>query len=195
MADGHPPAPDEDDPVIAEYDIFINPTIASAGQLYMLQYPNRPKEKPYDATSQQPVAMRVKPDSGFVEIDLSVDTQSNFDREKGVRWGHAVQESHAEGFASFGLSSGLGSKSARPVVHKETDGESREILIMDRLDRFATTEARGEVMNKMVVGGQILKHEPGMPHYMLGSVQGRMCTRLWPGHDANRSQANSISLR
>ncbi|KAF1810514.1 hypothetical protein P152DRAFT_100857 [Eremomyces bilateralis CBS 781.70] len=164
---------EDEDPVVAEYDIFIKPTVSTSSNIYMLQYPNRPKEKPYDVTNQQPLAIRVKPKSGFIEIDLSVGTHSNFDREKGVRWGHAVHESKEEGFASFGPSSGLGSKGTGAVVHKEADGEDRETLIMDRLERFATSEARGEVMNKMVVGGQILKQDLGMPHYMLGNVQGR----------------------
>ncbi|XP_061342353.1 uncharacterized protein LOC133288573 [Gastrolobium bilobum] len=75
---------DEDsaeDTVVREIDVFFTPSIDSDTQLYVLQYPLRPRWRPYEL-DEQCEEVRLKPGSSEVEIDLSVDFESkNFDKE------------------------------------------------------------------------------------------------------------------
>lgn len=69
----------EEDYVVAEYDVYYTPR-DPATQLYVLQYPLRPLWRPYEL-EQRCTEVRVKPNSGEMEIDLSIDTDSdNYDQ-------------------------------------------------------------------------------------------------------------------
>jgi hypothetical protein len=74
------------DPVVAEYDVYITPEVEEQ-QLYILQYLNRPPDQPFTkATQSQPTELRVKKESGFVEVDIPIDIHQNYNRPAGVRW-------------------------------------------------------------------------------------------------------------
>ncbi|KAF2458906.1 Sin-like protein conserved region-domain-containing protein [Lineolata rhizophorae] len=113
----------DDDPVIATYDVFITPPPAppstsfpstdenAAGsgatpapetrppaaadnnhQIYLFQYPNRPRDQPYKhSNGSAPLELRLKPCSGFVELDVPIDTAAHFDRRRAVVWGEALR--------------------------------------------------------------------------------------------------------
>ena len=101
------PVDAEDDPVIAEYDIFMTPQLNE--QLLLLQYPNRKRDAPYDAASRAlPSELRIKPHTGFVEVDIGVSTTANFDKIKGVQWGQALRHAKDAKAKGFGMSSGFG---------------------------------------------------------------------------------------
>ncbi|XP_057549523.1 uncharacterized protein LOC130827712 isoform X2 [Amaranthus tricolor] len=71
-------AMEEDDVVVAEYDVYFNPPDPSS-ELYVLQYPLRPSWRPYDL-EQRCTEVRFKQSTGEVEVDLSIDMNSdNFD--------------------------------------------------------------------------------------------------------------------
>ncbi|OMO56869.1 DNA-directed RNA polymerase III subunit Rpc5 [Corchorus capsularis] len=71
----------EEDMVVREIDVFFTPSVDANTQLYVLQYPMRPCWRPYDL-DERCEEVRVKPATGEVEVDMSVDVDSNnFDKE------------------------------------------------------------------------------------------------------------------
>lgn len=71
----------EEDEVIREIDVYLTPSIDPNTKLYVLQYPLRPKWRPYDL-DEKCEEVRVKPGSSEVEIDLAVDVDSkNYDSD------------------------------------------------------------------------------------------------------------------
>ncbi|KAF7828831.1 DNA-directed RNA polymerase III subunit RPC5 [Senna tora] len=75
---------DEDsaeDTVVREIDVFFTPSMDANTQLYVLQYPLRPCWRPYDLDDRCE-EVRLKPESSEVEVDLSIDIESNnYDKE------------------------------------------------------------------------------------------------------------------
>ncbi|GMH24116.1 hypothetical protein Nepgr_025959 [Nepenthes gracilis] len=71
---------DEEDCVVCEYDVYFSPPpLDDNTRLYVLQYPLRPCWRPYEF-DQRCTEVRVKPNSSEVQIDLSIDDESeNFD--------------------------------------------------------------------------------------------------------------------
>ncbi|XWS42031.1 hypothetical protein CRYUN_Cryun17cG0133800 [Craigia yunnanensis] len=67
---------DEEDMVVREIDVFFTPSIDANTQLYVLQYPLRPCWRPYEL-DERCEEVRVKHASREVEIDMSVDVDSN----------------------------------------------------------------------------------------------------------------------
>uniref|UniRef100_A0A7C9AID8 DNA-directed RNA polymerase n=1 Tax=Opuntia streptacantha TaxID=393608 RepID=A0A7C9AID8_OPUST len=65
----------EEDYVIAEYDVYFSPSDSDT-QLYVLQYPMRPSWRPYEL-DQRCAEVRVKPNSAELEVDLSIDMDSD----------------------------------------------------------------------------------------------------------------------
>lgn len=109
---------EEDDPVIASYDVFISPppvssTSSEAGKssgLYMLQYPShRPSNKPYNTSrSQKPSFVRLRPNTGIIELDVPIMTSDNYNVPLGSQFGKAMHESYlAHPNSTHGLSGGF----------------------------------------------------------------------------------------
>ncbi|XP_062001316.1 uncharacterized protein LOC133718478 [Rosa rugosa] len=72
---------DAEDTVVREIDVFFNPRVDSNTQLYVLQYPLRPRWRPYELENRCE-EIRVKPATAEVEVDLSLDVYSkNCDQE------------------------------------------------------------------------------------------------------------------
>ena len=113
-------------------------------------------------------------------MDIPVSTSRYFNKEKGIRFGQNMRKAKEEGSISFGLANGFsGPKSGirrnaasllmGPDSSIEgTSGQSVEELLPD----FRGAEARGQVLNKKILGGQITRGESGKPIYMLGSFRG-----------------------
>ncbi|KAI4314869.1 hypothetical protein L6164_027734 [Bauhinia variegata] len=67
--------------VAREVDVFFSPSIGAETQLYVLQYPLRPCWRPYEL-DERCEEVRLKPASSEVEVDLSMDIESNnYDQE------------------------------------------------------------------------------------------------------------------
>lgn len=64
---------DEDDPVVAEFPVYLSNELSK--DLYLLQYPMR--NTPF-GPRQGPMAARIKPEAKMVQLDLPLDTRSNF---------------------------------------------------------------------------------------------------------------------
>lgn len=78
------PEEEEEDVVVREIDVFFSPSpsIGDDSQLYVMQYPLRPCWRPYELDNRCE-EVRVKPGSAEVEVDVSLDVDSqNYDRGK-----------------------------------------------------------------------------------------------------------------
>lgn len=109
---------EEDDPVIASYDVFISPsttgdattTERKPSELYILQYPShRPSTKPYNTSrSQKPTSLRLKANTGVIELDVPILTSDNYNLPLGSQFGKAMHESRvAHPLTTHGLSGGF----------------------------------------------------------------------------------------
>ncbi|KAA0044763.1 DNA-directed RNA polymerase III subunit RPC5 isoform X1 [Cucumis melo var. makuwa] len=77
MVDDDPMEEDaSEDMVVREIDVLFTPSVDSNSKLYVLQYPLRPRWRPYEFEGRCD-EVRVKPSTGEVEIDLNVDIESN----------------------------------------------------------------------------------------------------------------------
>lgn len=179
------------DPVIQEYDVYLTTPLLQ--QLYLLQYPNRARDHTF-VRHAYPESMRMKPTSGFMEMDLPVHF-TNFDKLRGLKWGEALQELKEEGSAGLGIAGGFGGPSGRMTglrarkpkseaatttieganaatdIGGDVEGLEDESELIQSLENFDESVKRGRVLNKQTLGGQILKYEEGQPIYMLGAFR------------------------
>lgn len=86
------------DPIKASYDVYIKPGISGERQVYVLQFPNRAAKQHYSQENDsKPFNLRIKPESGMVEIDVPMDVWRNYDREKRRQvGGRSKEEQHGE---------------------------------------------------------------------------------------------------
>ncbi|CAN0890685.1 DNA-directed RNA polymerase III subunit RPC5 [Linum grandiflorum] len=69
---------EEEDVIVREIEVFFTPSVDPETQLYVLQYPLRPRWRPYEL-DERCEEVRVKPSTDEVEVDLSIDDSMNFD--------------------------------------------------------------------------------------------------------------------
>ncbi|KAL1643750.1 hypothetical protein SLS58_004766 [Diplodia intermedia] len=174
------PVDHDDDPVLAEYDVFITPELEE--QIYLLQYPNRGRDQPYNERSNsKPLEVRMKPNTGFIEVDVPVNVHGNYDKRKGVKWGEAMRMAQDNGESAFGLAagfSGLAKGAVPPRAGASSRADIQDMVLEEDsmeqlLQRFDDANDKGHVLNKQTIGGQIMKDETGKPIYMLGTYRGR----------------------
>ena len=162
---------EETDPVIAEYDVYMTPELPE--QIYLLQYPNRDRDKAYSHVSETTAGVRIKPKSGFMEIDVETNVHFNFDKKKGVVWGESVRQTKESATDSFGISSGFG-RGARAehfgpdVAASRSDADATQRLLRD----FDRANDGGHVLNKQILGGPIARTSKGRNILMLGAFRG-----------------------
>ncbi|EOD48254.1 putative dna-directed rna polymerase iii complex subunit rpc37 protein [Neofusicoccum parvum UCRNP2] len=171
----------DDDPVTAEYDVFITPELEE--QIYLLQYPNRGRDQPYNERyNSKPVEVRMKPNTGFIEVDVPMNVHANYDKRKGVKWGEAMRKAQDGGESAFGLAAGFSGLAKNAVPARAgaaasradiQDMELEEDSVEQLLQRFDDANDKGHVLNKQTLGGQIMKDETGKPIYMLGTYRGQ----------------------
>jgi DNA-directed RNA polymerase III subunit RPC5 len=162
---------EEDDPVIAEYDVYVTPDLQE--QIYLLQYPNRSRDKADSHASNTAVDVRIKPKSGFMEIDMETNIHKSFDKKKGVIWGEAVRQTKESGTDSFGIASGFGKGARAEHFGPDTtatrfDGDATQRLLRD----FDRANDGGRVLNKQTLGGLITRTGKGRNILMLGAFRG-----------------------
>nr|POE98779.1 dna-directed rna polymerase iii subunit rpc5 [Quercus suber] len=166
---------DADDPVTAEYDVYLTPS--QAEQIYLLQYHNRPREQPYNQRHNvRPVNLRIKPLSGHLELDIKLTTNNNFNKYQALRWGDALDTAKVvqNPGATFGPAAGFAATRARGAA-------ARGLVLKDRADREMDIENKmmegneESTMKVQTLGGQIVKHgdaeEAGKPLYFIGAFR------------------------
>lgn len=189
---------EDDDPVVAEYDVYITPEL-EAQQLYVLQYLNRPPDQPFTkATQSQPTELRVKTDSGFIEVDVPIEIRQNYNRPAGVRWGEAMRKTKGFGQRAFGIASGFERTMPRSGNRPGVDGAPAAPVATEDDDNFEEyvthfedANEKGHVLNTQTFGGQILKDDGKGPSYMLGTFRDGKLRFLKVRSFANANQINS----
>ncbi|ROT42914.1 hypothetical protein SODALDRAFT_327080 [Sodiomyces alkalinus F11] len=137
------PEESENDPIVASYDVILNPSLPGNRKLWVLQQPNRT-----DMNQAPPSAMRLKPRSGMVEVDIPLDYQRSYDRDKGMHWGRHLKNSlAAKNGGSHGLAGGFGIGAVPPRA-KKRDEDRDDDLMMDwtealRQDKVLRTQSLG----------------------------------------------------
>ncbi|KAF2829459.1 hypothetical protein CC86DRAFT_437228 [Ophiobolus disseminans] len=170
---------EDDDPVVAEYDVYITPEMEEQ-QLYVLQYLNRPPGQPFTkATQSQPTELRIKKEAGFIEVDVPIDIHHNYNRPAGVRWGESLRKTKGFGQRAFGIASGFERTMPR-ATNRTGAGEGASaaptaIEDDDNFEEYVThfedANEKGHVLNVQTFGGQILKDDGKGPSYMLGTFR------------------------
>ena len=183
------PAPDSDpDPIVATYTVYANPAPPSSRQLLVLQQPNRKLAREgQDDDGGGGLAIsevRVKPRTGMLEVDVPVShAHADYDREKGQRWGAALQRSvAAKNGGSHGLAGGFGvgvsssggrgggaSGSGGGGGRGGRRGVNGEDLDMD-LD-WGEAVRQDKVLRTQTLGGQYPLEESSNCRWMIGVFQ------------------------
>jgi DNA-directed RNA polymerase-3 subunit RPC5 len=143
--------------------------------IMILQFPNRDRKQPYNlASGQKPLELRIKPRSGLVELDIPMVIDRHYDRAKGVRYGQAMRKSRVlrQG-ASYGLAGGFGVNGASRSTRDDLRGTFDELPDEILHENFDEANNRGYIMNKITLGGRIVKPENGKPNYCIGVFKGR----------------------
>lgn len=195
----------DDDPIINEYDVYITSPFPSstststskpttkptpnnpepAQSLYLLQFPTRDRETPYNAQSGTcPTSVRLKPSSGYLELDVPINPTFNYDRTRAREWGSALHKASTEGAQGFGLAAGFaqnvavrsgGAAAARGATagSSSVTSDSRASSRRPGPSHFNEHEEEDE-RTKLIhqtLGGQIIREEKGRPQYMLGAFR------------------------
>ena len=161
--------------VIAEYRVLI---VRPKKHIMILSYPNRDRNQPYNnATGQKPLELRIKPKSGLVEVDIPIRTDKNYDHVRGVEYGQALKKKKAQAEdRAFGEAGGFGINAQTQNTSDEGQAAAAEAT---EEDPGGTSEAADEerpVMDKITLGGKILRHKNGQPMYCIGVFKGGKST-------------------
>lgn len=158
--------------MVAEYDVYITPGMQYLDQLYLLQYPIRNRAQAYnERNSSRPIEMRLKKKSKFVEMDVEMSTDFNFNKAQGLTWGKAMQKAKTHGTKTFGAAAGFGQGGGAKSARGQRGGDMDEYAGGD-IDKFDEARRKDGVFHKQTLGGHLLEREDGTPHYMLGAFRG-----------------------
>ncbi|OTB03768.1 hypothetical protein M426DRAFT_321485 [Hypoxylon sp. CI-4A] len=165
------------DPIVASYDVYTNPPLADNRKLLVLQHPNKQGtlRHPYPVSG-----VRLKNRSGFVEVDVPISYgQSDYDKDKGLRWGSALSRSTAaKNGGSHGLAAGFGvaaptrgaagGGAGRGGGAKRPDDLEREISMMD----WNEAVRQDKVLRTQTLGGQLAVEKETNCRWMIGVFKG-----------------------
>lgn len=122
----------------------------------------------------------MKPKSGFLELDVKLNPEYNFNKYQSLKWGDALgtarQAQNNNG--TFGPASGFsssGTKQSRGPRVNVKDKADRELQLNNDLATFYDARSSEKVMQTQTLGGQIINHntaeESGKPVYFLGAFR------------------------
>ena len=157
--------------VISQYKVYWNRP--ESKRVLVLQFPNRPKEQPYnDVQEQKPLELRVKPVSGLIEVDVPLRIKNTFDKQKALDYGKALKKSKVlQQGGSYGLAGGFGMSSQGRIKREDQDFERMEDE-EPSVRRFEEARASGSVMEKITLGGRMNLPKSGGPIYAIGVFEG-----------------------
>ncbi|MCJ1288029.1 hypothetical protein MMC26_007382 [Xylographa opegraphella] len=161
-----------DDQVKTEFDVFVNKTDK---HIMVLQFPNRDRKQPYNARSgQKPLRLRIKPKSGLVEVDVPLVIERHYDQVKGAQYGDALRKSRVmQQGNSYGLAGGLGVNGAIRPIRDTTQTSITRTSEDDLLGNPDAPFNEDRLMNKLILGGRIIKPQNGKPNYYIGVFKGK----------------------
>lgn len=177
---------EDDDPITASYQVFLNPSLPLGRRLLVLQHPNRTDNTPRPP----PTELRLKEHSGMVEVDIPQDNTTAYDREKGLKWGRTLQNSMAvKNGGSHGLAGGFGVG----AVQQRAPRKKGDVEEDDNLD-WNDAVRQGKVLSTQTLGGQY--PDTDEVQYMVGVFQGStspLYSFIYSPVTNNISQRTSIS--
>ncbi|KAK2608656.1 hypothetical protein QQS21_002767 [Conoideocrella luteorostrata] len=152
----------DDDPITASYPVYLNPALPLGRRLLVLQQPNRTDNTPRPP----PTELRLKAQSGMVEVDMPLDNTTAYDREKGLNWGRILQSSMAaKNGGSHGLAGGFGFGAVQQRGKKKGEQDDDQYLDWNEAVR------QDKVLKKQTLGGQY--PDTDEVQYMVGVFQGK----------------------
>lgn len=173
---------EDDDPVIAEYEVFVADELQDH-LVVLIQYPNQEANESYTAkVHNKPLELRLKPQTGLVEVDVQMDVMNNFDKRKALTYGKALKQSELlKSGGSHGLAGGLSAIAGGGHPARRTVGASGDVSDIgptpeEFLAHFDHALNTGNAMNKQVMGGQMERKDEEGPIYMIGSFRGSQST-------------------
>ncbi|KAA8632241.1 hypothetical protein SMACR_04661 [Sordaria macrospora] len=99
---------DEDDPIVATYNVFIKPPLPSDRKLVVLRYVTKTAQDPSSIKPPRINSFRVKPETGIYEVDIPLETGDGYNKPKGIAWGVALAKSmESKKDGSLGLAGGF----------------------------------------------------------------------------------------
>ena len=163
---------DSSDPVVASYDVFLAPpagvdpsgssmTQSTSPEVLVLQYPAyRPSSRPYSAAkSQKPSELRLKPNTGMVELDVPILTHEHYNQDSGTRYGKAISDSKSlHGSSAYGLAGGFHAGSSQAASLCEIPAHN-------------DVEVNAPALGTQTLGGKKVQPSERDPIYFLGSLQ------------------------
>ena len=145
------------------------------------QYPNRVRGRPYNLRNgAKPDDVRIKPSTGFIEVDVGLNTTFNFNKFKGLQWGDALSTSRDvhNSTGTYGPAAGFSNAKPRAAGGRGNtlkDAVARESQISNDLLAFYEAETENKVLRTQTLGGQVLRHdsaeEAGKPIYFVGAFR------------------------
>lgn len=165
------PSNDDDDPIVASYSVFIKPPLPAHRNLVVLQYVNKTAQDPAQIRVPRIAELRIKPTTAMYEVDVPIDTNEAYDRNKGIAWGTALQKSlEAKKGGSLGLAGGF-----NIVPTSTTTGRGRRGGGANNDDEppmgWAEAARQDKVLRTQTFGGGRSAQEANTKH-MIGVFQG-----------------------
>ncbi|CAI7677635.1 unnamed protein product [Penicillium pancosmium] len=158
----------EDDPVIASYDVFLTDSDVSR---YVFQYIDRPGKHPYnERMGQKPTALRMKPNTGLVEVDVPIFTRTTYDVSKGLKYGDAMKKSRvARDGGAFGMAGGFSTGGVASAGGRVKSEANADVEVLDNRKMIDPSA----LVRTQALGGRIKPQEEGDPVHMLAAFKGK----------------------
>lgn len=161
------PASDDDDPIVASYNVFLKPSLPAHRRVMILEHPNKSDGK---KMARAPLEIRMKTNTGMVEVDYPIDYNAFYDRSKGLSWGTHLQKStEAKKGGTHGLAGGFGVGAPPP---RARPGRAQD-EVFDPSTDWAEALRKDYVLRTQTLGGQ-MPDTSQESKYMVGVFSGRM---------------------
>jgi len=156
------------DPIVASYKVYANPALSSNRKLLIMQHPN--KQGPVNYPYAQVNEVRIKNKSGMIEVDVPIShAHTDYDRDKGQRWGGALAKSTAaKNGGTQGLAGGFGVGVSTLRPNKRRDEFERDIDMLD----WSEAVRQDKVLRTQTLGGQLPPEHETECQWMVGVFKG-----------------------
>ena len=176
---------------------LVKPALPKHRKLVVLEYVNKTSPDPNQLQQPRVLELRVKPNTGMIEVDVPIDTSDAYDKNKGIQWGVALQKSmEAKKGGSLGLAGGFGVGAAPPPRTGGRRGAGGASGNDDEAPPLTWAEAArlDKILRKQTLGGGRSAEEENTKH-MVGVFQGSMfpCPSFFL-HNDTHSVTNSLPL-
>lgn len=157
--------------IVSRFKVFWNKPLTGR-KLIVLQFPDRARDNPYNiANGLAPLQLRIKPKSGFVEVDIPIKRRGpkEVNQANAIQYGTALKKSKLikEG-GTYGLAGGfnrnVSQSRSRRDEQEEAEEDSNEVI-----PDFQVAEENGLVLQKLTFGGRIQSLRDGDPIHAIGT--------------------------